>query len=108
MNVSGTLTNLSAGTLTGGTYEVLGTMDLPGASVTTLGNGVTATTVLLDGAGSTFTDLNSLQTLNSGANFTIQNGRNFTQAATFNNAGIVTAGTGSTLTLSGGGTHSGT
>jgi hypothetical protein len=89
-------------TLTGGTFEVIGnsTLRFTGANIVT-----NAATLLLDGAGSAL--LNATNNANALANFTnnaaagsftIRNGRNFTSAGAFSNAGIVQVGTGSTFT----------
>ena len=99
----------SSNTLNEGTYEVLGTMRLANANIVT-----NAATILLDGGASsllrhdTGTDaLANFATNANGATFTIQNSRNFTRNAAFNNAGAMTINDTSTLTLSGDGTHTG-
>jgi YVTN family beta-propeller protein len=110
LTVSGALTNYSSGTstLTGGTYTVLGTMRIAGANI-----GTNAATIILDGASSQLlndtTSTNALANFATNAatgNFTIKNGRNFSQAGAFQNEGAITIGTAvadpSTLTLSGG------
>jgi hypothetical protein len=82
-------TNLSAGTLTGGTYQVFASsvINLNGRVITTVGPN---TTVLLDGASSVFTAVNTIATNNG--SFTISNGRQHT-VGTFTNAGTLVVGT---------------
>jgi len=96
-------TNLSGTTLTGGTYEVFAnsTIKLPSAT----GIVTNASTILLDGVNSNIGRISdSLDALTpyfatnaAAGHFTIQNGRNFTTAGAFSNAGILTIGTGSTF-----------
>ncbi len=101
---SGALTNLSAGTLTGGTYHIARTFKFPNAAITS-----NAATIVLDGPNARIVNqpdgdaLTNFATNSAGGRFTIQNGRNFTTAATvaFTNAGILTVGTGSTFTVTG-------
>src|SRR6185436_10383515 len=96
--ISGSLTNLSGGTLTGGTYQVVNTGS--GASIQ-LPSGITtnAATILLDGTntnlyvgGGGIDALNGFVTNAATGSFTIQNGRNFTSAGSFSNSGGVTIG----------------
>jgi hypothetical protein len=100
--VNGSLSNFSGGTLTGGTYYVAGTFQFSGAALTT-----NAATIVLDGPGSGIVDLFGSDALANlaanatGASFTVQNGRNFTTAGDFANAGTLTVGAGSTFTTAG-------
>ncbi len=122
MTITDSLNNYSAGTLTGGTYKVYGTdtdagtMRLPsGSDITT-----NAATILLDGPNSNIYNANSgttsalagLDTNTSAGSFTIENGRDFTTAGDFSNAGTVqvgfTAGDTSTFTTAGAFDNSGT
>jgi hypothetical protein len=85
-------TNVSSGTLTGGTYQVFAnsTLNFNSRSITTIG---AATTVILNGANTTFAALNSLTT-NNGA-LSVLGGNSFTPGATtLNNAGTLTVDTG--------------
>ena len=59
-----------------------------------------AANVMLDGATSTFTKINSL--VDNQGYFSILSGRNFAAAGSFNNAGTLTIGAGSTFTASSG------
>jgi hypothetical protein len=81
--------NFSAGTLTGGTYQVFASsvMNFNGRVITTIAPN---TTVLLDGASSVFTAANTIATNNG--SFTISNGRQH-MVANFINAGTLTVGT---------------
>ncbi len=97
-------TNYGGGTLTGGTWKASGggTLRLLGANIST-----NAATIVVDGAAShVYSDnatTNALAafTTNAGAgSFTIQNGFNLNTGTAFTNSGLVTIGTGSTLTVS--------
>ena len=96
------LTNLSAGKLSGGTWRVVspGTLTLDGSTITT-----NAANVILDGARSTFSEINGFTT-NSGT-FTVSGGRTFNTAANFTNTGTVLATAGGTINFTTG-TNSGT
>ncbi|MFM9960321.1 MAG: beta strand repeat-containing protein, partial [Planctomycetaceae bacterium] len=105
VNSSTSPTNLSGGKLDGGAWQVQAnsTLRLPSAITTN------AATILLDGANSnifvgstgTTSALTNLATVDSAGRFTIQNGRNFTTSGVLNDAGILTVGPSSTLTLGG-------
>src|SRR5208337_1015527 len=109
----GTLTNFSGNTLTGGTYNVYGTVANPGTlQIDALGNTGGeivnhAATILLDGPNSNFVDQAGLDALSNFSNntatgsFTIENGRNFTSPGDFANAGAVNIGATSTFTSTG-------
>src|SRR4029079_4077780 len=92
LTFNGSLTNLSGGTLTGGSWIVHGnaTLNTP-SSVTTNQAAVT-----LDGANSLFPTFGPDVTNGAGALFPIQTGSIFAAAA-FTNVGAATIGTGSTL-----------
>ena len=110
----GVLTNFSSNTLTGGTYDVYGTLTAPGTlQIDYLGNTGgeivnNAATILLDGPNSDFVDAAGLDALSNFNNntaagsFTIQNGRNFASPGNFANAGLVTVGNASTFTVGSG------
>ena len=112
-------TNFSGHTLTGGTYNVYGTLSNPGTmQLSVLGNTGgeivnNAATILLDGPNSNITDEAGLNALSNFSNneatgsFTIQDGRNFTSPnnTDFSNAGIVNIGAGSTFTTGGTGNY---
>jgi hypothetical protein len=114
LQVTDHLANYSGTTLAGGTYAVYGTAGSPGNLQLPTGAIVTnAATILLDGVNSNLkqnngTDaLTSLATNTADGSFTIRNGRNFTTAGAFGNAGIVQVGPSSTFTTSGAFTNSG-
>ena len=108
-------TNFSGSTLTGGTYNVYGTVSSPGTlQINPLGNTGgeiinNAATIYLNGPNSNFVDSAGLDALSNFSNntstgsFTITNGRNFTSPSSvdFANAGAVTVGPSSTFTTGG-------
>ena len=109
MNVIGTFTNFSTDTLTGGTYIVAGTLQFPGANIVN-----NAANITLIGAASTIVNESSVNGIDNiftsnlaTGTFTIQNGRNFTSAPSFSNAGAVNIGAGTTFTAVSGYTQSG-
>ncbi len=111
-------TNFSGNTLTGGTYNVYGTVANPGTlQINPLGNTGgeivnNAATIYLNGPNSNVVDSAGLDALSNFSNntssgsFTITSGRNFTSpiSTDFANAGAVIVGSGSTFTA--GGVHS--
>jgi hypothetical protein len=121
----GSLTNFSAGTLSGGTYNIAGTFQFPNAAITT-----NASNIILDGPSSQIVNQSSVNALaNFGTNngsLTLQNGRvlstpAFTNAGTLSgtgtinanltNAGVVSPGTATgagLLTVTGNYTQTGT
>jgi hypothetical protein len=96
--VSGSLTNFSGTTLTGGTYNVAGVLQFAGANIVT-----NAATIILDGVASAIQDtgganaLANYATNDAGGSFTIKNGRNLSRTGSFVNAGTVEIGASSTL-----------
>ena len=106
----GTFTNFSNNTLTGGAYNVSGTLEIDqlgssGGEILT-----NAANITLNGAHSSFLDKagnNALSSLNTNAasgSFTISGGHNFTTMGNFTNKGAFDVGSGSTLTVGGTGT----
>jgi hypothetical protein len=89
--------DVSAGTLLAGTWAVFNraTLNLNSGVSLTANN----TTVTVDGAGSTFTNLANLAA-NDGS-LTVQHGSTFRTAGNFNNAGSVTIDGSSTFTITG-------
>ena len=102
--VNGNLTNFSGTTLTGGTYNLTGTMQFNGANIVT-----NAANVTLTGASSQIIDQNGVNGLANFAtnastgSFTINGNRSFTTAGSFTNAGLFTVASGSTFTVGGSG-----
>ncbi|HEC17206.1 MAG TPA: PEP-CTERM sorting domain-containing protein [Sedimenticola sp.] len=94
-------TNFSTATstLTGGEYQVAGTLKFDNANIVT-----NAADIVLDGVASRIVNqansdaLAGFATNSSAGSFTIQNGRNFTTAGGFINGGNMNVGTGSTFT----------
>jgi len=121
--MNGAFTNFTGTTLTGGTYNVAGTLEIDELG-NTGGEVVTnAANIILNGTSSSFIDaggqnaLSKLATNAKGSSFTITGGRNFTTAGKFTNNGTLTVGSAnstfkvngnltnfstSTLTLTGG------
>lgn len=101
--VIGSLTNFSGNTLTGGTYEIGGTFKFTGADIHT-----NAAILILDGPAAAVVNeadadaLAALTTNTAAGSLTVRNGRDLTTGSGFGNAGAVTVGTGSTLTVVGG------
>jgi len=97
----GNLTNYSGGTLTGGTYDAVGTLWIAGSILDN------AATIILDGASSSIVySYGAIDALAStcadnqaAGTFEILNGRNFTTAGAFSNEGTIDVGAGSTLTI---------
>jgi hypothetical protein len=92
-DVNGSLTNFSGTTLTGGTYNMTGTLQFNGANIVTNSANIT-----LSGAASQIIDQSSsnglanFATNAAGASFTINSGRNFTTASNFTNNGTLAVG----------------
>ena len=105
---NGAFTNFAGTTLTGGTYNVGGTLEIDELG-NTGGEIVTnAANIILNGSSSSFVDavgdnaLLNLKTNAKGSSFTIEGGRNFTTAGKFTNNGTLTVGSSnSTLKVSG-------
>lgn len=94
---NGALTNLSGQTLTGGTYQVGGTLNLPGSVVTNQAN------IVLSGG--TFTAIAPLA-INEGS-FEVNDVATFTTQGAFTNSGTLTLTNRSTFTSSGDFSNSG-
>lgn len=92
-DVNGNLSNFSGTTLTGGTYNVTGTLQFNGANIVT-----NAANITLTGTTSQIIDQSSNNALANFATnattgkFTINSGRNFTTAGNFTNNGTLTVG----------------
>jgi hypothetical protein len=92
--------NFSGTTLTGGTYDILGTLQFPNANI-----GTNAATIILDGPASQIVDqtghnaLANFATNAAGGDFTVQNGRDLATPGPFSNQGNLTVGTGSTFAI---------
>lgn len=90
-----TLTNFSGSTLTGGTYDVTGTLQFTGANIVT-----NSANIILDGAASAIQNtsnangLANFATNAANGTFQIKNGRTFSRSGTFDNAGQLIIGPG--------------
>jgi len=96
--------NLANGVLTGGTYNVTGTLEIPG-NITTNDAKIT-----LNGKASQILNpsTNALVGFVTNApkgSFTVTAGQSFTSAGTFTNQGAITVGKGSTFTVGSGGSY---
>jgi len=105
--LGGTFSNFSGGTLTGGTYNTSGTLEIDQLG-STGGEIVTnAAKIFLTGSGSKIVDaagknaLANISTNASAGTFSLAGGQTLTTAGSFTNAGKFTAGTGSSFTVGG-------
>ena len=91
-DVNGNLANFSGTTLTGGIYNVTGTLQFNGANIVT----TNAANISLSGTSSTIVNQSAVNALTNFAinngSFGISNGRNFTTAGNFTNNGTLTVG----------------
>ncbi len=100
LDLTGTFTNFSGTTLTGGTYLIKGTLQFTSANIQT-----DAANLILDGSSAAIVDQNGANALanfdaiTTTGSFTIRNGYNLTTAGPLTNEGQVTVNTGSTLTV---------
>jgi uncharacterized repeat protein (TIGR03803 family) len=111
LDVAATLTQLSGGSLTAGSWNVLGSSAGPSrldftssGRVTTLGG---VAVVTLSGRNATFTNLRGLSTIDTGASFNLF-GQSLTTPRALRNKGSLTVGPGSILTVNGSFTQSST
>ncbi|HYT94074.1 MAG TPA: hypothetical protein VEL76_35490, partial [Gemmataceae bacterium] len=99
---TGVLTNLNAGTLTGGTYLIAGTFQFPDAAITT-----NAATIVLDGTDARIVNppngnaLSALASNLAGASLALRNGASLATQAAVTNAGDLTIDVASKLTITG-------
>lgn len=100
LNVAGAVSQITATTLTGGTWSVTGTtnteaeLSLGSKKFTTLG---VAASVSLSGPNSAITNLGGLTTVKG--SLSLLNGQSLTNATAFTNAGAITLSPGSTLSV---------
>ena len=98
--VTGTLTNFSGSTLTGGTYTVSGKLEFAGANVVT-----DAANLTISGSGEILNSttggngLKNLASINSSGSLTLSGKANFTTAGNLTDNGRLTVSSGSTLTV---------
>jgi hypothetical protein len=103
-NNNGTFVNLSNSTLTGGAYNVTGTLEIPG-NITTNDAKIT-----LNGKASQILNPNTnalvgFVTNASKGGFDLKGGQSFTSAGTFTNQGAISIAKGSTFTVGEGGSY---
>ena len=102
-DVNGNLTNFAGTTLTGGTYNVTGTLQFNSANIVTNAANITltgTTSKIVDQTG-THDALTNFSTNTAASSFTLAGGRNFTTAANFTNNGTLNVGSGSKFDVNG-------
>jgi hypothetical protein len=105
LDVLNYFTNLSSGTLSGGTYQVTGTLQIPGDITSNTGN-ITLTgtsSQVLDSSGQDA--LAGLTTNTAKGGLTLAGNRNLTTSGSFSNAGTVKVSKGSTFTIGSSGNY---
>ena len=96
--------NLSNGTLTGGTYDVTGTLQIPG-SITTNDAKIALTGKASQILNPNTNALTGFLTNASKGSFDLKGGQSFTSAGTFTNQGAISIAKGSTFTVGMGGSY---
>jgi fibronectin-binding autotransporter adhesin len=104
VNGNGPFLNLVNGTLTGGTYAVTGTLQIPG-NVTTNAAKITLTGTKSQILNPNTNALEGFLTNAAKGSFTIAGNQGFTSAGTFTNQGTITISKGSTFTVGEGGSY---
>jgi hypothetical protein len=94
LSLSGSVSQVSGSTLTGGTWKVFAnsTLSFGGGNITT-----NKADVLLSGSGSSFAEINSLT--NNQGTFAVSDGRAFTTVGALSNSGTLRVSLGGTLTV---------
>jgi hypothetical protein len=105
-DVNGNLTNFSGSTLTGGIYNLSGTLQFNGANIVTNAANITlsGTSSRITNQGGTVNALANFATNSSNGSFTLSGNQSLTTAGKFTNAGALTIATGSTFVLGSAGT----
>jgi fibronectin-binding autotransporter adhesin len=96
--------NLSNGTLTGGTYNVTGTLEIPG-NITTNDARITLTGTASQILNPNTNALTGFVTNASKGSFDLKAGQTFTSAGTFTNQGAISIGKGSTFAVGSSGSY---
>ena len=96
--------NLSNGTLTGGAYDVTGTLQIPG-NITTNDAKIALTGKASQILNPNTNALTGFLTNASKGSFALKGGQSFKSAGTFTNHGAITVGKGSTFTVGAGGSY---
>ena len=106
--MTGSLTNFSGTTLTGGTYDVTGTLAFPGANIVTDAANITlgSPTAEIENSTTSGNGLTNLATISAASSFSLAGGANFTTAGSFTNDGTLSVGSGSTFAVAPSGTLS--
>jgi hypothetical protein len=100
----GPFLNLVDGTLTGGTYTITGTLQIPG-NITTNAAKITLTGTASQILNPSTNALAGFLTNTAMGGFTLAGGQSFTSAGTFTNMGTITISKGCTFTLGEGGSY---
>jgi fibronectin-binding autotransporter adhesin len=103
-NNGGPFLNLVNGTLTAGTYNVAGTLQIPG-NITTNDAKITLTGKASQILNPNSNALAGFVTNASKGSFDLKGGQSFTSAGTFTNQGTISVGKGSTFTVGSGGSY---
>jgi hypothetical protein len=100
------LTNFSGNTLTGGAFNVTGTLEFAGANIVNNDSSITltGTKALIENSTNSANALAGFDNNESGATFALATKANFTTAGTFTNSGTLNIGSGSTFAVGTGGT----
>ncbi|MGA8492947.1 MAG: hypothetical protein WB711_21170 [Terriglobales bacterium] len=105
MNLTdGNFTNLANGTLSGGTYNVAGTLQIPG-NITTNDAKIALTGKASQILNPSTNALTGFLTNAAKGSFDLKGGQSFTSAGTFTNQGAIVVGKGSTFTVGSGGSY---
>jgi hypothetical protein len=100
--LSGGLTNLASGTLTGGTYLVTSTLQINGTNITTDAAAITLSgtnSKILNNSGTSA--IGGMTTIAAAGSLSLLSGRTISATGAFNNAGAVLVGSGSSLGATG-------
>jgi fibronectin-binding autotransporter adhesin len=98
INVNNSFLNLVSGTLTGGTYNVTGTLTIPG-NITTNDAKIALTGTASQILNPNTTALAGFVTNGARGSFDLAGGQSFTSAGTFTNQGVITISRGSIFTV---------
>jgi hypothetical protein len=106
-DVGGHLTNFSGTTLTGGTYDVSGTLAFAGANIVTNAAHITlgGPAALIENSTTSGNGLANLAANTSLGKFSLAGNANFTTVGNFSTAGTVSIAAGSTFTVGGPGSY---
>jgi len=99
--VAGSLTNFSGTTLSGGSYDVTGTLAFPGANIVTDTANIMlgSPTAEIENSTTSGNGLANLAAISAASSFSLAGGANFTTAGGFTNSGTLSVGSGSTFAV---------